>query len=101
MRSSRASRRLSRSRRFGGLRVLRLALELHAGAVGERLQRGAEVEPLGLHHELEDVAALAAAEAVVELLDRVDAERRRALVVERAQPGVAPLRRTCAAPCAR
>ena len=65
----------------------RLALELDPAAVGERLQRTREVEPLGLHHEREDVAARAAAEAVVELLDRVDPERRRPLVVERAQPG--------------
>jgi hypothetical protein len=67
-------------------RVLRLALELYPVAVGQRLQRAREVEPLGLHHEREDVAAGAASEAVVELLDGVDPERRRALVVERAQP---------------
>jgi hypothetical protein len=76
---------------LGRPRVLRLGLELDPRPLGERLERGLEVEPLGLHHELEDVAALAAAEAVVELLDRVDAERRRPLVVERAQPRVAPL----------
>ena len=58
-------------------------------AVGEQLERLAERQRLRLHHEREDVAARAAAEAVVELLDRVDAERRRALVVERAQPDVA------------
>jgi hypothetical protein len=75
----------------GSPRILLLGLELDARPLGERLQRRLEVQPLGLHHELEDVAALAAAEAVVELLDRVDAERRRPLVVERAQPGVAPL----------
>src|SRR5262249_49716519 len=44
-----------------------------------------EVKPLGLHHELEDVAARLAAEAVVELLPRVDAERGRPFLVERAQ----------------
>ena len=75
----------------GGPRILLLGLELDPRPLGQRLQGRLEVQPLGLHHELEDVAALAAAEAVVELLDRVDAERRRPLVVERAQPRVAPL----------
>jgi hypothetical protein len=72
-------------------RVLGLALELHPVAVGERLQRAREVEPLGLHHEREDIAPRAAAEAVVELLHRVDPERRRPLVVERTEP-LEPLR---------
>ena len=72
---------------LGVARVLGVALELDPGALGERLERGGEVQPLRLHRELEDVTARAAAEAVVELLDRIDAERRRALVVERAQPG--------------
>ena len=72
MRSSSASSRSRRAAPLGLARVLRLALELDAGALGERLERGREVEPLGLHHELEHVAARAAAEAVVELLDRVD-----------------------------
>ena len=86
MRSSSASSR-SRALALGRVaRVLGLALQRHAVALGQRLQRRAEVQPLRLHHELEDVAARAAAEAVVELLDRVDAERRRALLVERAQP---------------
>ena len=87
MRSSSAQQPLARARRSRRVpRVLGLALQRHAVALGQRLERLAEVEPLGLHHELEDVAARAAAEAVVELLDRVDPERRRALVVERAQP---------------
>ena len=70
------------------LRVLVLGLELDSKAVGERLERSREVEPLGLHHEREHVARGLAAEAVVDLLDRVDAERRGPLVVERAASDV-------------
>ena len=69
----------------GVARVLALALELHPGALGEPLQRRAEVQALRLHREREDVAAGPAAEAVVELLDGIDPERRGALLVERAQ----------------
>ena len=65
-------------------RVLLLGLQLDPEAVGERLERASEVEPLGLHHEVERVARLPAPEAVVVLLVRADVERRRALVVERA-----------------
>ena len=54
--------------------------------VGEELDRAREVERLGLLYEADRVTALAAAEAVVELLLDVDRERRRALVMERAQP---------------
>jgi hypothetical protein len=68
------------------VRVLGLALQRYPVALGQPLERAREVEPLGLHHEPEDVAARRAAEAVVELLDRIDAERGRALLVERAQP---------------
>jgi len=71
---------------LGVARVLGLALELDPRARGQRLQGAREVEPLRLHDELEDVAARAAAEAVVDLFRRVDPERRRPLVVERAQP---------------
>ena len=63
-----------------------VVLQLDSVAVGELLDGVAEVEALLLLQEREDVAARLAAEAVVELLDRVDRERRRALVVERAQP---------------
>src|SRR4029079_7599903 len=70
----------------GLTRVLGLTLQLHAVALREPLERRREVQSLGLHHELEDVAARLAAEAVVELLRRVDPERRRPLLVERAQP---------------
>jgi hypothetical protein len=69
---------------LGLARVLLGALKLDPETVGEQLQRLRERDVLGLHDELEDVAAHAAAEAVVELLDRVDPERRRPLLVERA-----------------
>ena len=52
----------------------------------ERLDRLRELEPVHLAHEVDDVAAGAAAEAVVQPLVAVDGERRRALVVERAEP---------------
>ncbi len=68
-----------------GLRVLALALELDPVAVGEQLDRLGEPEPLLLLDELDRVAADPAAEAVVELLLGVDRERRRALLVERAE----------------
>src|SRR5918999_2543063 len=70
-------------------RVVVLPLELHAVPVREHLHRVHEVEPLRLLYEPDRVALGLAAEAVEELVDGVDRERRRALVVERAQPGVA------------
>ena len=85
MRSSSSSRR----RRLLALRlrprVLLLALQLDPVAVGEQLHRLGEAEPLLLLDELDHVAADPAAEAVVELLLRLDRERRRALLVERAE----------------
>src|SRR5271156_37026 len=42
---------------------------------------------LQLHHEFENIAARAAAKAVVNLLHRMHGERRRLLLVERTQPG--------------
>ena len=66
-------------------RVLSLALQLDPVAVGEQLDRLGEAEPLLLLDELDRVAADPAAEAVVELLLGVDRERRRALLVERAE----------------
>ena len=68
-----------------GARVLVLALELHAVALGEELHGLGEVERLGVAHERDRVALGLAAEAVVELVLAVDRERRRALVVEGAQ----------------
>ncbi len=70
----------------GGRRLL--VLEPDAVAVGQRLDRRGEVEVLGLAHERDVVAAPLAAEAVVDLLHRVDRERGRALVVERAASDV-------------
>ena len=67
-------------------RVLPLALQLHAIALGEQLERPFEVDALGLLHEREHIARRLAAEAVVDLLRGVDAERGRSLLVERAQP---------------
>src|SRR5262249_6919784 len=59
-----------------------LVLERDAKPLGQPLDRAREVEPLGLADEAEEIAALAAAEAVVEPLARVDREARRPLVVE-------------------
>jgi len=73
---------------LGGTRVLLLALERHAVAVGEELDRANELEPLGLHREVEGVTGRLAAEAVVDLPRRLDAERRRAFLVKRAAPDV-------------
>src|SRR5680860_837239 len=64
------------------LRILFLALQLDPVAVGEQLHCLGEAEPLLLFDELDRVAAHPAAEAVVELLLRVDREGRRALLVE-------------------
>ena len=62
-----------------------LAAQLDAVLVGEPLDRLDEAEPVDLHQERDDVAALLAAEAVEELTGRGDVERRRLLVVEGAQ----------------
>src|SRR6185503_2642534 len=70
-----------------GGRIVLLALHLHTRALRQLFHGLLEVEALGLLNELERVAALAAAEAVVELLVGVHRERGRPLVVERAQPG--------------
>ena len=61
-----------------------LALDLDAVPVGEPLDGLGERQVLDLLHEVEQAALLAAAEALVELVARVDVERRRPLVVERA-----------------
>ena len=58
---------------------------VHAVLVGEPLDGLGEGEPVDLHQEGDDVAALAAAEAVPELARGRDVERRRLLVVEGAQ----------------
>src|SRR5690625_1669676 len=63
----------------------RTRFDFHADAVAEPYQGVEETEPFGLHDEIEDVAARLAAEAVVEAPFLVHVERRRLLVMERAQ----------------
>ena len=53
--------------RLVGQRRALLVLELDPEPLRQPLDRADEVEPLGLAHEGDDVAALAAAEAVVEV----------------------------------
>ena len=89
MRASSSSSRSRRRRRSAARGSSCFALQLDPVALGQQLQGAFEVEALGLLHEREDVAGGLAAEAVVDLLARVDPERRRALVVERAQALVA------------
>uniref|UniRef100_A0A6J5ZXW7 Unannotated protein n=1 Tax=freshwater metagenome TaxID=449393 RepID=A0A6J5ZXW7_9ZZZZ len=69
-----------------GLRILLGQLHRHAVAIGEDLYRLAEIEPLGQLDKLEEVASLAAAKAVEDLLNRIDAERWTALVMEWTDP---------------
>ena len=57
-------------------------LQLDAGAVGKHAQGLREIDGLGLHDEIEEVASFAAAEAVPELLFATDGEARRFLGVE-------------------
>ena len=64
------------------------AAELDAGLVGQDLQRLRLVEPVDLDEPVEDIALLAASPAVEGAAIRVDAERRRLLRVERAEPAV-------------
>ena len=66
------------------LRDALLRLELDPGFFRESAQRLDERLALDPHHEIEHRAARAAPEAFEELLLRVDVERRRLLVVERA-----------------
>ena len=74
------------SRRSSGER---LARPRHGDAAffGHRAHRLREIALVHLHHELENVAAGAAAEAVVDLLDGMDGERRRLFGVKWAQAG--------------
>ena len=62
-------------------------LEADAGAVGEQLDRLRILEGFLAHHEGDDVAAGAAAEAVKRLRIREDGEGRRLFAVERAKSG--------------
>src|SRR5919106_736080 len=70
-----------------GPRIVVLPLELHPIPVREHLHRVDEVEPLRLLDEPDRVPLRLAPEAVEELVRGIDRERRRPLVVERAQPG--------------
>ena len=63
---------------------------LQAGQACEPLDRLGEAQPVGLHHEGDDVAMLAAAEAMIEGLVVVHRKRRRLFIVERAQAGELP-----------
>src|SRR5262249_47793681 len=64
-----------------------------AEPAGERLDGLREIQAIDLPHEVDDVAARAAAEAVIKALLAIHGERRRAFVVERAEtlPGAARL----------
>ena len=68
-----------------GVLTLRPLVDLDAGAPGQDLQRLREADAVALHHEREDVAVLATAEAVPGVAARRDDEARRLLAVERAQ----------------
>src|SRR4030095_14965626 len=72
----------------GGRRRL-LVLERHAKPLAQPLGGLREVKVLGLANERDEVAALAAAEAVEELVDGVDGKARRPLLVKRAAARVA------------
>ena len=71
---------------LAGVLALGALVDLDAGLAGQRAQRFRERHPVALHDEAEDVAALAAAEAVPRLANGGDHERRRLLAVEGAQP---------------
>ena len=80
-----SSRGALRPARAVARRVALLVAQLDAVLVGQPLDGLGEAEPVDLHQEGDDVAALAAAEAVEEPAAGVDVERRGLLVVERAQ----------------
>ncbi len=68
--------------------------ELDAGHLGQRAQRLAKLEVLALHQPVEGAALLPAAKAHEGVAGREDIERRRLLLMERAQPFVAGARPT-------
>ncbi|MNN50659.1 hypothetical protein D3C81_1652550 [compost metagenome] len=83
----RVERRVDRlARLLSGTAVL--VRHLEAGALGQLLDRLGKLQVVVVHDEAEGVAAGAAAEAVVELLVRADAERGGLFVVERAAGAV-------------
>ena len=69
---------------------LLVLVQRDAGPVGQEADRVHEVEVVHGPHEGDGVTGLLAAEAVVEALFGIDAEGRRLLGVERAQPAPAP-----------
>src|SRR6185436_16063595 len=79
-----------RRAQFGvGIGVFRPFGQRNSAALRELLQRFIKTDALDLLDKLEDVAALAAAEALVELVVGMDPEGRGFFGMERAQPGVA------------
>ena len=60
-----------------------LVFERDVEPLREPLDRADEVDALRFLDEADDVTALAAAKAVIELVDRIDRKARGALVVER------------------
>ena len=62
-----------------------LLMEVDPKTIGERHHRFGESEALCRHHETKHIAADAAAEAMVDPVNRVDREGRRDLIVERAE----------------
>ena len=77
---------LQRTLLFG--RVDRVVGHRHAHLLRQVGHGVAKAHSRVLHQEADGVAVRAAAEAVIELLGRVDAEARRLLAVEGAQPHV-------------
>ena len=77
-------------RRLRSLPDLGVLVQRDVGPVGQQAHGIDEVEVLRGPDEGDGIARGVAAEAVVEALLGVDAERRALLGVERAQPGPAP-----------
>ncbi len=84
----RVERRVGRLARRVPASAAFLARHVHAGALGQFLDRLGELQLVVVHDEAERVAAGAAAEAVVELLVRADGERGSLFLVERAAGAV-------------
>src|SRR4029078_3661024 len=82
-----ADRRLHHAPQAGPARVLagRPLVELHAGLGGQDLEGLRERQAVALHHEVEDVAALATAEALPPAACGSDRERGGLLAVEGAE----------------
>ena len=70
---------------LAALLIVRLLRQLHPGALGQEFHRLGEGEVFDLHDEIDDAPALAAAEAVIDLLVRRDGEGGRFFAVEGAE----------------